>query len=225
MSYISSFIGKRSFSLSARIVPASRPRPSFVAVPLASEFWTNFATLRERHSQRRSMVMVTQTMSSVEIDASKNSSDTFSNKTEVTEDVAFADQENLQSVFVTEACYRRIHHLISLKQRKDLYLRVFVDAGGCSGFTYQFEIDSDENLKPEEDVIFTEPSTSCIGLEPARVVVDKGSLQLIAGSKIDYIQEMIKSSFEVRENPQSESACGCGSSFALKNFSSNPAVD
>lgn len=59
----------------------------------------------------------------------------------------------------------------------------------------------------------------------AQVVVDSGSFELIKGSTVDYTQEMIRSSFAVVNNPQSESACGCGSSFAVKNFSSNPALD
>jgi iron-sulfur cluster assembly accessory protein len=56
-------------------------------------------------------------------------------------------------------------------------------------------------------------------------VVDSSSYELIKGSTVDYAQEMIRSSFAVVNNPQSESACGCGSSFAVKNFSSNPALD
>lgn len=59
----------------------------------------------------------------------------------------------------------------------------------------------------------------------SRVVVDGGSFELIKGATIDYVQEMIRSSFAVVNNPQSESACGCGSSFAVKNFTSNPAID
>jgi iron-sulfur cluster assembly 2 len=138
------------------------------------------------------------------------------------------------SILVTDSCWKRVHHLIASKRQTnsnndDMFLRVFVDAGGCSGFTYQFEMDTDANLDESEDVVFYESSngssTTTTSFTPARVVIDRGSLQLIVGSKIDYVQEMIKSSFEVRENPQSESACGCGSSFALKNFASNPALD
>jgi iron-sulfur cluster assembly 2 len=47
----------------------------------------------------------------------------------------------------------------------------------------------------------------------------------VKGSTIDFVQEMIRSSFAIVNNPQSESACGCGSSFAVKNFSQNPALD
>ena len=127
------------------------------------------------------------------------------------------------------------HHEKNNDTSSKYYLRLFVDAGGCSGFTYQFELDTDANLNPMDDVIFTESSPSTMTTTAstatitsdtvARVVIDRGSLKLLAGSKIDYVQEMIKSTFEVQNNPQSESACGCGSSFAIKNFTSNPALD
>lgn len=57
------------------------------------------------------------------------------------------------------------------------------------------------------------------------MVVDNSSFELVKGATVDYVQEMIRSSFAVVNNPQSESACGCGSSFAVKNFASNPASD
>ena len=59
----------------------------------------------------------------------------------------------------------------------------------------------------------------------ARVVVDDVSFDLIRGSTVDFAQEVIRSAFVVVNNPQSESACGCKSSFALKAFSANPAID
>lgn len=164
----------------------------------------------------RSMVMVTKTKSDEPLLALKANGPAQSVET-----ATQRSQAHDQEVVVTDSCYKRIHQLVTAKQQNNLYLRVFVDAGGCSGFTYKFELDTDDNLNANDDVVFTEPSS----VTPARVVVDHGSLELIAGSKIDYVQEMIKSTFEVRENPQSESACGCGSSFALKNFSSNPAMD
>ena len=118
-----------------------------------------------------------------------------------------------------------------------MYLRLYVDAGGgCSGFQYKFLLLSEEEdgggdssnggdgeggedgtIDPEEDVVFVR--------DGMRVVVDQTSLDLLRGSTIDYVSEMIRSSFAVVGNPQSESACGCGSSFAVKNFESNPAMD
>ena len=124
-----------------------------------------------------------------------------------------------QQVQITASCWNRIHQLVISKQYPNLYLRVFVDAGGCSGFSYQFELDETE-LAPD-DVVFTSPTTTT----QDRLVIDEASLEMLQGSTIDYVQEMIKSSFQVMDNPQSESACGCGSSFALKNFTANPAID
>jgi iron-sulfur cluster assembly 2 len=59
----------------------------------------------------------------------------------------------------------------------------------------------------------------------AEVIVDPASFDLIRGSTVDYQQELIRSAFAVTNNPHSESACGCGSSFAVKAFSQNPAID
>jgi iron-sulfur cluster assembly accessory protein len=59
----------------------------------------------------------------------------------------------------------------------------------------------------------------------AQVIVDEGSLEFVRGATIDYVDEMMRSAFAVLNNPMSESACGCGSSFALKSFEKNPALD
>jgi iron-sulfur cluster assembly accessory protein len=135
---------------------------------------------------------------------------------------ASPDAATNAGVLVTASCFKQIRTLASKKQQSldELYLRVYVDSGGCSGFSYAFEI-SDEALETD-DVVFSEPGATG---QVARVVVDESSLEYIRGSSIDYVQEMIKSSFTVKDNPLSESACGCGSSFAVKNFSSNPALD
>ena len=126
---------------------------------------------------------------------------------------------------ITESCWKHVERLAAKKgyDMDKVYLRVFVDAGGCSGFTYQFEFhsvdDSEDTIDDEkEDLVW-------VGPQGCRVVVDVGSMGLLRGATLDYVVEMIKSTFEIRDNPQSESACGCGSSFALKNFSANPAVD
>ena len=57
------------------------------------------------------------------------------------------------------------------------------------------------------------------------VVIDVKSFELIKGATVDYKEELIRSAFSIVNNPQSESACGCGSSFAAKNFGANPARD
>ena len=57
------------------------------------------------------------------------------------------------------------------------------------------------------------------------VVIDVSSFELIKGATVDFKEELIRSAFSIVNNPQSESACGCGSSFAAKNFTANPARD
>ena len=184
----------------------------------------NDGVVNYRVQQRRTMVMVTKqkagespppppaTITSTIV---KNS--LLDNPTDVSND------DNGAALSITESCWQRIRKLKQTKQNESLFLRVFVDAGGCSGFQYQFELDSELQ---DDDVVFAADSNnnSNNNDNAATVVVDPQSLDLIRGSTIDYVQEMIKSSFEVRSNPQSESACGCGSSFAVKNFSSNPAI-
>ncbi len=87
-------------------------------------------------------------------------------------------------------------------------LRVTVDGGGCSGFQYVF------GLEPTPSKL--EPDETLITQDDAHVIIDNLSLQYIAGSKVDYVEELISSSFRVTDNPNSESSCGCGVSFSAK---------
>ncbi|MBR0655579.1 HesB/IscA family protein [Plastoroseomonas arctica] len=82
-------------------------------------------------------------------------------------------------------------------------LRLAVDAGGCSGFQYRFAIEE----APAEDDLVVEG-------ESARVFVDPVSLDLLAGSELDWNEALIGAHFVVK-NPQAASGCGCGASFAL----------
>ena len=163
------------------------------------------------------MVMVTKSK------ASELSNDAQDDETSKTTPYDSAKYQVLSDeLVITPSCLARVEKLVQqrkLKDGGDYFLRVFVDAGGCSGFQYQFEFDQDYDS--EEDIILVSSSTD----DKPRIVVDQISLGFLRGSKLDFVQEMIKSSFAVLENPQSESACGCGSSFAVKNFATNPALD
>lgn len=131
-------------------------------------------------------------------------------------------QDN-NSITISPSAVKQIHQL-AIRKRPDapsnLYLRVYVDAGGCSGFEYKFELEfKDDDNTPidlEEDVIIQASLND--GSMPIEVVVDQSSLELISGCTVDFTKEMIRSSFVILDNPHSESACGCGSSFAVKNF-------
>ena len=89
-----------------------------------------------------------------------------------------------------------------LKAPEDLSLRVFVKGGGCSGFQYEFTFDA----KNEEDA---EVVTNGVTL-----VVDPLSFQYLDGAEIDYSTGPFSSQFVIR-NPNVQTTCGCGSSFAV----------
>ena len=82
-------------------------------------------------------------------------------------------------------------------------LRLSVEGGGCSGFQYKFDMDhnqaSDDTLVRRDDAV---------------VLVDQVSLQFLAGSEIDFVDDLIGASFRVN-NPNAKASCGCGTSFAL----------
>ena len=103
---------------------------------------------------------------------------------------------------VTERAASRIAEIIASEGRHAA-LRVAVLAGGCSGFQYKFELDH-----------AAQPDDLVIERGPARVFVDPASLDLLAGSELDYTDELMGSHFAVR-NPNATSACGCGTSFAV----------
>ncbi|MAW17211.1 MAG: iron-sulfur cluster assembly accessory protein [Pelagibacteraceae bacterium] len=79
------------------------------------------------------------------------------------------------------------------------YFRITVQGGGCSGFKYNFSVD---NTLDKDDILFDQ------------TVIDKSSLEIIAGSTIDFKKELIGESFVV-SNPKALSSCGCGISFSV----------
>ena len=102
---------------------------------------------------------------------------------------------------ITEDAQNYIDGLI--KKDKFDYFRITVLGGGCAGFQYKFDFD---NKKNNDDILIKTNKIS--------VLIDKTSLELINGSKIDYVDELIGSSFKVT-NPKSSSSCGCGTSFSI----------
>ncbi len=95
------------------------------------------------------------------------------------------------------------HIAMVLKKDSAKYFRITVLGGGCAGFQYKFDF---ENLKNDDDIL--------IHNEKIDVIIDETSLELIQNSKIDYVHELIGSSFKIT-NPQATSSCGCGTSFSI----------
>jgi len=93
--------------------------------------------------------------------------------------------------------------LIAEKQGKPAALRLAVEGGGCSGFQYRFGLA--ESIDDDDLVVET---------DGVKLVVDPVSLDLVAGSTVDFVDSLGGSAFKV-ENPQAAAGCGCGSSFAV----------
>lgn len=107
------------------------------------------------------------------------------------------------AVTISDSAVRHIAALREQGKDEGLMLRVSVAGGGCSGFQYEFSLDQACN---EDDVVFER--------EGIKVVVDQASLELVAGSEIDYVEDLVGSSFAVR-NPNATSSCSCGVSFSI----------
>jgi iron-sulfur cluster assembly accessory protein len=106
------------------------------------------------------------------------------------------------SVNVTERAARRIGEILR-REPAGTMLRVSVEGGGCSGFQYKFDT---ESSRAADDIVIEKSG--------ATVLIDPVSLNYLAGSEIDFVDDLIGSSFKVN-NPQATASCGCGTSFAL----------
>jgi iron-sulfur cluster insertion protein len=96
----------------------------------------------------------------------------------------------------------KLQELFAEEAKTDLVLRVFVQGGGCSGFSYGFTFDEavgEDDFRVESEV---------------PVVVDSMSMQYLQGAEIDYREDLMGASFVIN-NPAATTTCGCGSSFSV----------
>lgn len=103
---------------------------------------------------------------------------------------------------LTESAAKRVA-AIAARQSKPAILRLSVEGGGCSGFQYKFDLAE-----------ATEDDDSVSETDGVRLVVDPVSLDLIAGSTVDFVESLGGAAFKV-SNPQAAAGCGCGSSFGI----------
>ncbi len=109
----------------------------------------------------------------------------------------------VKQVSLTEAAARRIAVLAAAEGNPQLMLRLSVIGGGCSGFQYGFSFD---DTRHEDDTEFQR--------DGVKLLVDATSLDLLAGAEIDFVEDLVGASFQVR-NPNATSSCGCGTSFSV----------
>ena len=106
------------------------------------------------------------------------------------------------NVTLSASAARQINTILA-GQTAGTLLRVGVEGGGCSGFSYTFALDADVR---EDDQL--------IERDGAKVVIDEASLPFLEGSEIDYVDELIGAAFKIN-NPNATAACGCGTSFSV----------
>lgn len=111
--------------------------------------------------------------------------------------------ETETQVGLTPSAIKRVKELIAMDGNPDLKLRIMVTSGGCSGFSYNFNLDNAVN---DDDQLFS--------FDDVDVVVDEASIPFVQGSQLDYVEDLMGSSFQMI-NPNASSSCGCGSSFSV----------
>lgn len=109
------------------------------------------------------------------------------------------------SITLTERAATEIKNLLNEQNKQEAYLRVWVAGGGCSGLQYGMAIDDGQ---PEEN-------DQTFDSHGVRVLIDSLSLSYMAGSEVDYVEDVLGGGFKI-DNPNAAAACGCGSSFSTE---------
>ncbi|MBK5948889.1 iron-sulfur cluster assembly accessory protein [Rhodobium orientis] len=105
-------------------------------------------------------------------------------------------------VVVTERAATRIAKILAAEDAGTM-LRVSVEGGGCSGFQYKYDLVRE---RASDDIVIEKAD--------ATVVIDPVSLQFLEGSEIDFVDDLMGQSFQIK-NPHATASCGCGTSFSI----------
>ncbi len=140
---------------------------------------------------------------------------------------AAGQQQEKPPLGLTSRAANRILQLNAAREKgaKPRALRLSVEPGGCSGFQYNFELTdggaaetTDSGAAPAKPAATADASSDVtISEGGATLVVDVDSLELVRGSTVDFEDELMRSAFVVSDNPLAANACGCGSSFDVKD--------
>ncbi|KAI7870810.1 hypothetical protein BDF14DRAFT_1993700 [Spinellus fusiger] len=105
---------------------------------------------------------------------------------------------------ITDSAVRQLKYIRARDNDDQSMLRVLVDSGGCHGYQNKLELTREVN---EDDIVFEK--------DGVRVVVDSISLAFVRGSQVDFVEELIGSTFQVKDNPNATHSCGCNISYAI----------
>ncbi|MCF6302146.1 MAG: iron-sulfur cluster insertion protein ErpA [Devosiaceae bacterium] len=106
-------------------------------------------------------------------------------------------------VAATDAAMKRVSQIVEKEQAADA-LRISVEGGGCSGFSYKFDLVKDEN--DADDIT--------IARDGGKILIDSMSLMYMGGSVVDFVDDLMGESFKI-DNPNAVAGCGCGTSFSV----------
>ena len=106
------------------------------------------------------------------------------------------------NVTLSDAAAKRISQIVAADGAKQAH-RVSVEGGGCSGFSYKFDL---ADAPQDDDVV--------VANGDAKVLIDSLSLVYMAGSEIDFVDNLLGQSFQIK-NPNAVASCGCGTSFSI----------
>lgn len=110
---------------------------------------------------------------------------------------------NPHDLSLTPAACARVRTIAETEGREGLMFRVSVSGGGCSGFQYGFDFDTDVH---DDDSILDQGGVT--------LIIDEASLDILRGSQVDFTETLMAAAFVVK-NPNATSTCGCGTSFSI----------
>ncbi len=113
--------------------------------------------------------------------------------------------KNKKNIILSDSAINQFKKIL-LKESNHSFVRLLVDSGGCSGFSYKFSVD--KNFDDLNDVIIFEEKNKNI------FVTDKISFDYLKNSSVDWVESLTNSQFII-SNPIAKSSCGCGSSFSI----------
>ena len=113
--------------------------------------------------------------------------------------------KNEKNILLSNSAINQFKKIL-LDEDKDSFVRLLVDSGGCSGFSYKFTVD--KSIDETNDIIILEEGNKNI------FVTDKISFNYLKNSSVDWVESLTNSQFII-SNPLAKSSCGCGSSFSI----------